>query len=152
MSGKRERGRGSAEAASALGEWGEDVAVEQLRCEGMEIVERNARPAAYDRRLEIDIVAYEPSTDTMVFVEVKQHGTHLEWEGVLRGITERKRRILKRAFGAWRNANKWFGNCRFDVVEVYGRPGRGRPHIDHVRSVSLQPRRVRRDEPVQLPA
>ena len=117
-----------------------------LRCEGLEIVDRNVRPAPYDRRLEIDVVAYDPPSDTMVFVEVKQHGSHLQEESVLRGITERKRRNLLKAFGAWRSANKWYGSTRFDVVEVFGRPGHGRPEVDHIRSVRLVPYRKHRDE------
>lgn len=128
------------------GDWGEAKAAEQLRCEGLEIVECNSRPAVYDRRLEIDIVAYDPAMDTMVFVEVKQHGTHMEGEGVLRGITERKRRNLRQAFGAWRSVNKWYGLCRFDVVEVYGRPGCSKPEIEHVKGVSLLPRRQREEQ------
>ena len=55
------------------GEWGEDVAVEFLRVHGYEIVDRNVRPCSRDRRLEIDVVAYDRMYDVMAFVEVKQH-------------------------------------------------------------------------------
>ena len=55
------------------GRWGEDVAVEHLRSLGYVVVDRNARPCRWDRRLELDVVVYDRSRDMMVFVEVKQH-------------------------------------------------------------------------------
>ena len=65
--------QGTASIAQRNGAWGEDVAAGYLRSHGFEIIDRNSRPHAKDGRLEIDIVAWERSTDTMVFVEVKQH-------------------------------------------------------------------------------
>ena len=47
------------------GDWGEDVAVRFLRCAGYEIIERNSRPVKKDRRLDIDIVAYDRRNDAM---------------------------------------------------------------------------------------
>ncbi len=133
-----DRGRlGGAGESAAHGEWGERVAAERLRMEGLEIIERNSRPLARDRRLEIDIVAYDPRTDTMVFVEVKQHSAHLPLERRIRGVDERKRRNLRIACAAWRRANRWEGDCRFDVVEVFGTPRSRRPEIDHVQCVRL---------------
>jgi len=117
------------------GAWGEAVAVERLRLEGMEIIDRNVRPCR-DRRLEIDVIAYDRETDAMVFVEVKQHAAHDESERRIRGVDSRKMRLLRRACNAWRRRNRWQGNYRFDVVEVFGTPG-SRPEIDHVRRVNL---------------
>lgn len=54
------------------GRWGEDVAAEQLRLEGLTVIERNVRPCPDDRRIEIDIIAYDRRQDVLVFVEVKQ--------------------------------------------------------------------------------
>lgn len=127
------------------GRWGEDVAARSLRREGLEIFERNARPSQTDRRLEIDIVAYDPRAKTLVFVEVKQHSSHLEVESRFRGIDDRKRRNLSRAIKAWQNEFHWPGPVRFDVVEVFGGPKRREPpEIDHIVDVSLKPRRRRR--------
>ncbi len=120
---------------AVLGEWGERVATERLRAEGLVIVERNSRPNVRDRRQEIDIVAYDPQFDTMVFVEVKQHSTHLFCERRIRSIDDRKRRNIRKACAAWRKANNWKGDCRFDVVEVYGTPTTRRPEIDHIQHV-----------------
>ena len=119
------------------GEWGERVAVEHLRRSGFEIVDRNARPSAKDARLEIDIVAWDREADAMVFVEVKQHSRVSPYAKRLQSIDRRKRCNLRRACGAWRRANRWLGAYRFDVIEVYGSPGGGRPVVDHIRNVAL---------------
>ena len=125
------------------GRWGEDVAVEALRTKGYLIVDRNTRPSPRDRRLEIDIVAYDESADAMVFVEVKQHSEHSRFERRLRSIDRRKLKNVRRACNAWRFANKWHGAYRFDVVEVYGVPGCARPEVDHIERVALFARRER---------
>ena len=119
------------------GAWGEDVAVEALRLEGYVIIERNVRPCLRDRRLEIDVVAYDREADAMVFVEVKQHKSHMRGESRIRSVDKGKMRNLRQACNAWRRRSKWQGGYRFDVVEVFGEPGRARPEVDHVRGVRL---------------
>jgi Holliday junction resolvase-like predicted endonuclease len=121
----------------AHGRWGEDVAVETLRREGYLIVDRNSRPCPWNRKLEIDIVAYDKSTDTMVFVEVKQHAAHVPHESRIRGVDRKKFANLRKAFNAWRRCNKWFGAYRFDIVEIFGVPEGGRPEVDHVEKVQI---------------
>ena len=74
----------------AHGQWGEDVAVETLRLKGYIIVDRNSRPCPWNRRLEIDIVAYDKSADAMVFIEVKQHATHVALERRIRSVDKKK--------------------------------------------------------------
>lgn len=118
------------------GEWGESLAAEFLRREGYEIIERNSHPVKKDLRLDIDIVAYDRRNDAMVFVEVKQHSTHSPYEKRLRSVDRRKKANLLRAFNAWRRVNAWRGNFRFDVVEVYGRPG-GKGEVDHIPHVNI---------------
>jgi len=119
------------------GEWGEAVAVEHLRRHGFEIVDRNARPVERDRRLEIDIVAWERESDTLVFVEVKQHKKVSAHARRLQGVNRKKRLNLRRACVAWRRVNRWHGDVRFDVMEIYGVPQGGSPVIDHIRDVHL---------------
>ena len=125
------------------GAWGEDVAAEYLRRGGFEIVDRNPRPVGRDSRLEIDIVAWERKSDTMVFVEVKQHAEVSPYARRLRSVDRAKKNNLRRACNAWRRVNRWRGGFRFDVIEVYGVPGGGRPVIDHIRDVELFARRER---------
>ena len=134
--------RESANVGVDHGAWGEDVAVEVLRRDGYEIIERNARPVRDDERLEIDIVAFDHRSDSMVFVEVKQHAVRSPWQRRLRSVHKRKRANLRRACNAWRRVNRWHGGYRFDVIEVYGTPGR-RPEVDHIHHVALFPRRER---------
>lgn len=126
-----------ANVGAAHGAWGEDVAVEYLRRGGFEIIERNTRPVERDGRLELDIVAWDRRSDTMVFVEVKQHAKPSPYARRLRSIDRRKKRNLLRACNAWRRVNKWHGAFRFDVIEIYGEPGGGRPVVDHISNVEL---------------
>lgn len=119
------------------GVWGEDVAAEFLRRNGFELVDRNSRPVGDDGRLEIDLVAWERKTDTMVFVEVKQHARLTGYGRRLRSIDRRKKENLRRACNVWRRVNRWRGAYRFDVIEIYGTPEGGRPVIDHIANVEL---------------
>lgn len=132
------RPRKSANVGVAHGSWGEDVATEYLRVRGFEILERNVRPCPWDARLEIDIVAYLKGSDTLVFVEVKQHKSRDERQTRLRSITRRKKELLRRAFRTWLRRNHWHGAYRFDVIEVYGVPEAGRKaEIDHLERVQI---------------
>ena len=120
------------------GVWGEEVAVEFLRIHGYEVVDRNVRPCRRDRRLEIDVIAYDKMYDVMVFVEVKQHAARSPYARRLRSVDRRKMQLLRRACRAWLAREKWRGGYRFDVVEVYGSPGSGvRAEIDHIPGVRL---------------
>ena len=94
--------RDNGTVAGRHGRWGEDLACDFLRAKGFEIFERNAVPYARDGRLEIDVVAYERSSDTLVFVEVKQHKRHSPYEKRLRSVNKRKLNALRLACNAWR--------------------------------------------------
>lgn len=128
--------------AAVRGEWGERVASEFLRLKGYEIVERDSRPCARDRRLDIDIVAYDAANDAVVFVEVKQHAARSPYARRMRSVDKRKMENLRRVCNAWLRVNSWKGNYRFDVVEVYGVPGR-RAECDHIERIGLFPARGR---------
>ena len=125
------------------GRWGENVAVEHLRRNGYVIVDRNPRPVKKDKRLEIDVVAWDKKEDAIVFVEVKQHKRISFVARRLQSVDTRKKRNLLRACNAWRRINKWHGSFRFDVIEVYGTPEGGRPFIDHAENVGLFVKRDR---------
>lgn len=126
------------------GAWGEDVAVEFLRVHGYEIVDRNVRPCSRDKRLEIDVVAYDRMYDVMAFVEVKQHAERSPLARRLRSVDRHKLDLLRRACRTWLAKERWRGGYRFDVIEVYGSPGKGvRAEIDHVPGVRLFERPAR---------
>ena len=130
--------RRAANVGVAHGAWGEDVAVEWLRARGYVIVDRNVHPCLADRRLELDVVAYDRALDLMVFVEVKQHAARSDYQRRLRSLDRRKRLAVAHACRSWLRWNRWRGSYRFDVIEVYGTPGSGRrPEVDHVERVVL---------------
>lgn len=133
--------------ARVHGEWGEDIAAEFLRRAGYEILERNSRPVRKDRRLDIDIVAYDKRSDAVVFVEVKQHSARSPFQKRIRSVDKSKKSHLLRACNAWRWSNSWRKSYRFDVVEVYGRPGETGTvdHIPHVRLFAKPERFARWD-------
>ena len=101
------------------GSWGEDVAACFLRNHGWEIVGRGVRPCRRDRRCEIDVIVRSPDRQTVVFVEVKTHATRSPRASPLWGVDRRKKNVLLRACANWLMSEKWHGNFRFDVIEVY---------------------------------
>lgn len=120
------------------GQWGELVARDYLQRQKFRILEMNVRPVARDRRLEIDIIAIDKVTDTLVFVEVKQHRfKDINYSVNLRRIDNDKRSNIRRAAQTWLQIRKHFGACRFDVVQVYGTPEEGVSEIIHTRNVRL---------------
>lgn len=130
--------RKAANIGVAHGSWGEEVAAEQLRIEGLVIVERNARPCTADRRIEIDVIAYDRRQDVLVFVEVKQHKTRSPYQRRMRSVSKHKLDLLRRGCRTWLMKNRWHGAYRFDVIEVYGDPEGGKPaEVDHIMHVRL---------------
>lgn len=120
--------------------WGEDVAAAHLSRIGWRIIGRNVRPCKRDRRCELDIVAYVPGERQVVFVEVKTHRRHSSYAGRLWAVDRRKKANILRASANWIMDRKWHGNCRFDVIEVYGDGRCGTPpEIDHIMNVKLFP-------------
>lgn len=134
--GARRNGNGNVQR----GNWGEDVAVAHLKRIGWRIIGRNVRPCRRDRRCELDIVAYVPEERQVVFVEVKTHRRHSQYAGRLWAVDRRKKANILRASANWLMSRRWRGNCRFDVIEVYGdENGDTPPEIDHVENVKLFP-------------
>ncbi len=120
------------------GQWGEALAAALLCRKGYRIVGRNVRPFEKDRRLEIDLIALETSSKTIVFVEVKQSQTATPYPVRLRRVDRHKRDLLRRACRQWLRLNEWDGGYRFDVIEIYGSPNSHEaPLIDHIERVRL---------------
>lgn len=120
------------------GNWGESVAVSYLRKIKYEILERNARPVSSDKRLELDIVAVDKVSRTLVFVEVKQHKSRgIVSISRLKSVDRRKRKNIKAAANYWRLINKRLGGCRFDVIQIFGTPEVGIEDIIHTKDVRL---------------
>ena len=127
--------RAIAQRTAERGRWGEDVAAAHLMRRGWRIVGRNVRPCRGDQRCELDIIAYIPQEEKVVFVEVKAHAKRSPFAGRLWAVDARKKRNLLRASASWLMRRHWHGNFRFDVIEIYGTAGNA--ELDHIENVKL---------------
>ena len=113
-----------------IGALGEQLAVDHLTSLGLEVLDRNWRC----RYGELDVIAADRPTGTVVFVEVKTRTTD-QFGGVRYAVTPDKVRRLRRLAGLWlaSHPDRWAA-VRIDVVGV--RIGRRRdPEITHLRAV-----------------
>ena len=117
--GKR---KGAARENAGRGEWGEDAALAYLERKGWRLVARRVRPCARDRRCEIDLIVRTRDRRSLAFVEVKTHKERSARASRLWRIDRRKKSVLLRACSCWIMHERWHGNFRFDVVQVYGGP------------------------------
>jgi putative endonuclease len=110
-----------------LGALGEQVATDHLTGLGLTILSRNWRC----RYGELDVVAVDPNTNTVVFVEVKTR-TGDGFGGLAQAVTGQKVRRLRRLAALWLAAqSRSWSAVRIDVIGV--RLGRRRtPEIVHL--------------------
>jgi putative endonuclease len=113
-----------------IGALGEQLAVDHLTALGLQVIERNWRC----RWGELDVVAADLASRTVVFVEVKTRTTD-QFGGVAQAVTHEKVRRLRRLAGLWlANHDGSWAQVRIDVVGV--RIGRGpTPELTHVQGV-----------------
>lgn len=113
-----------------IGALGEQLAVDHLRSVGLRVLERNWRC----RFGELDVIAVDDTTRTVVFVEVKTR-TSDRFGGVEEAVTPQKVRRLRRLAGLWLAAQQTgWPSVRIDVVGV--RIGRRRaPEIIYFQGV-----------------
>jgi putative endonuclease len=98
-----------------IGNWGEDVAAEQLAQKGYEIIGRNIR-TPYG---EIDIIIKQ--NDTIIFIEVKTR-TSNKMGLPEESITPRKREHMiacAEHYAAENEIDTW----QIDVISIEGKPG-----------------------------
>ncbi len=114
------------QTSKQFGDKGEDFAVRFLKSIGYEIVERNYR---YSRG-EIDIIAEDPETGFLVFVEVKTRH-NLNYGEPEYAVTQRKIQQIKRVAELYLFEKEISEiDCRFDVVAILFR-GKESPVIKH---------------------
>lgn len=116
-----------------LGALGEQLAVDHLTERGLQIVARNWRC----RRGELDVIAVDPATDTLVFVEVKTR-TGDGFGGLAEAVTPLKVRRLRLLAALWLAAqDRRWTEIRIDVIRVRIRPSpvSGDPEISHLQGV-----------------
>ncbi|MEB3983956.1 YraN family protein [Mycobacterium sp. 663a-19] len=116
-----------------LGAMGEALAVDHLTRMGLRIVTRNWRC----RYGELDVIACDDTTRTLVFAEVKTR-TGDGYGGLPYAVTERKVRRLRRLAGLWLAAQheRWAA-VRIDVIGVRVGPDypRRAPQIMHLQGI-----------------
>ncbi|BBZ45036.1 YraN family protein [Mycobacterium parmense] len=116
-----------------LGAMGEALAVDHLTRSGLRVVARNWRC----RYGELDVIACDEATGTVVFVEVKTR-TGDGYGGLPNAVTGQKVRRLRRLAALWlAGQDRRWPALRIDVIGVRVSPancGRG-PEITHLRGV-----------------
>jgi putative endonuclease len=113
-----------------IGALGEQLATDHLLGLGLRILTRNWRC----RYGELDAIAVDPTTNTVVFVEVKTR-TGDGFGGLAQAVTEKKARRLRRLAAMWlaTQEQRWTA-VRIDVIGV--RIGRRRtPEISHLQGI-----------------
>jgi putative endonuclease len=115
-------------AKDALGRYGEDLAVEHLRGQGLTIVARNWRcPTG-----ELDVIARDGST--LVICEVKTRSSEA-FGSPLEAVGPRKLRRLRELALRWLDEQQVHApEIRFDVIGIV-QPPAGRPVLHHLRGV-----------------
>lgn len=117
---------------NSLGKYGESLAQAFLQNLGYEILHTNWR---YGRYGEVDIIAYQPRKQTLVFVEVKtrrnqSYGTPLE------AVTPHKQQVIRQlaeVYIATQPLKYPFLNVSFDIISIT--PGHnGPPQLEHTES------------------
>ncbi|OBB61284.1 YraN family protein [Mycobacterium sp. 852013-51886_SCH5428379] len=120
----------TSQTRAAIGAHGEQLAVEHLTDMGLVVLDRNWRC----RHGELDVIASDPATRTVVFVEVKTR-TSDRFGGVEQAVTPQKVRRLRRLAGLWLAGQhqRWDG-VRLDVIGIRLRRS-ATPEITHVQGV-----------------
>jgi putative endonuclease len=113
-----------------IGALGEQLAVEHLQSLGLRVLTRNWRC----RYGELDVIAADDASRTVVFAEVKTR-TSDRFGGVAQAVTPQKVRRLRRLAGLWlAGQDGSWASVRIDVVGVrLGR--RPTPEITHLQGV-----------------
>jgi putative endonuclease len=112
-----------------IGALGEQLAVDHLKALNVEILTRNWRC----RWGELDIIAADNTSGTVIFVEVKTRTTS-EFGGVEQAVTPDKVRRLRRLAGLWlAEQDQHWPALRIDVIGV--RLGGRTPEVLHLKGV-----------------
>lgn len=114
------------------GKYGEEFACKYLEKCGYKILEKNYR---YSRMAEIDIIAKDGST--IVFAEVKTR-TSLQYGHPFEAVNHTKLlNIFKAGLFYLKNTTESYNKYRIDVISVITKTDLKKPHIEHLKDVSL---------------
>ncbi|MFA9444740.1 YraN family protein [Egicoccus sp. AB-alg6-2] len=115
-----------------IGRLGEDLAAHHLQVDdGLEVVARNWRLTTGELRGELDVVAVDRHSGTVVICEVKTRRDAQRFGGALEAVSPRKRAKLRALAGAFlRQSALGLPHARLDLIAIdLGR----RPVLHHVR-------------------
>lgn len=116
-----------------LGQIGEELATERLRADGLQIIEQRWKDHSY----EIDIIAFDPTTEEIVFVEVKTRSSD-RWGVPEEAIDNRKIMRTVRAADHYIRSRHINYEARFDIFAIVI-PPQGNPHIDYYKNAFYPP-------------
>lgn len=121
---------GAIDPAASLGRRGEQAAARLLRRQGLLVVAESES----DRGGEIDLIAIDRRSKTVVFVEVKTLATSKPGHPAER-VDDRKQRKITHAALRYLKRKQLLGiACRFDVIAVWWPKGWAEPErIEHYR-------------------
>jgi putative endonuclease len=114
---------------TALGRFGERLAAAHLGAHGLTVLARNWRCA----RGELDLVALDPRTETLVFCEVKTRRSEQFGPPAAAVGAVKARRIRHLALDWLESTGTRRGPLRFDVISVLAPPG-GAVRLEHLTS------------------
>ncbi|MCO8120166.1 YraN family protein [Stieleria sp. TO1_6] len=122
---------GRVDPQAPIGRQGEQVAARLLRQKGLVVIAESES----DRGGEIDVIAADKRTRTMVFVEVKTLRTLRPGHPADRVDANKQTRITRAALRFLKRRNLLGTPCRFDVVAIWWPDGSPQPtkiqHYEH---------------------
>lgn len=116
-----------------LGKEGEELATDYLRHHGMQILEQRWKDHSY----EMDIIAFDPQSDEMVFVEVKTRSSGV-WGRPEDAIDYKKIRRCVIAADYYMRSRNLNYPVRFDVFAIV-LPNGGKAKIDYFKDAFYAP-------------
>jgi len=115
-----------------IGKEGEEFAVEFLLANGYEILEKNWR----FKKAEIDIIAKEYKSDTLVFVEVKTR-SYIYYGEPSSFVDTKKKRFILDAASQYMKTIDYEWAIRFDIIGIVLESDK-KPKISHYKDAFFQ--------------
>jgi putative endonuclease len=119
---------GAIDLNASVGKRGEQAAARLLRRKGLTVVAESES----DKGGEIDIIAIDKRTQTIIFVEVKTHSTTKPGHPAERVDAEKQGRVTRAALRYLKRKKLLGVKARFDVIAVWWQTGGDEPNrIEH---------------------
>ncbi len=119
---------GAIDPQATVGRRGEQAAARLLRRKGLRVIAESES----DRGGEIDLIAIDPGSKTIIFVEVKTHSTTKPGHPAERVDDAKQGRVTRAALRYLKRQHLLGTACRFDVVAVWWPKGHREPtKIEH---------------------